>query len=335
MNKNLIKLFRALLLLVFSLAMGIVGYVSFEGYSLVDAFYMSVITISTVGYGAVDPLSEGGKVFTSIYIIVNLGIFAYVVSIFTTYLFEGELRVILRNFIQGREVKQLKNHTIVCGYGRNGSKACAELIKEKREFVLIESNEEMLQHFNNNGNFQSLVGDATTDEILKKAGIERASSIITTLPSDADNVFITLTARELNPSIKIIARASEESSEKKLSRAGATHVVMPDTLGGMHMAQLIAKPYVIEFLELLNGVGGENVVLDEFSFDELKNKYHQKSLAELDVRKNTGVTVIGLKEKKHGFMFNPHPGRMINQGDILIILGSQENIDQFKKRYSS
>ena len=335
MDKNLIKLFRALLLLVLSLAIGVIGYMALEGYSFVDAVYMSVITISTVGYGAVDPLSEGGKLFTSVYIIVNLSIFAYVVSIFTTYLVEGELRVILRNFIQGREVKQLKNHTIVCGYGRNGSKACEELIREKREFVLIESNEELLQHFNNNGNFQSLVGDATTDEILKEAGIERASSIITTLPSDADNVFITLTARELNPQITIIARASDQSSEKKLTRAGATHVVMPDTLGGLHMAQLIAKPYVIEFLELLNGVGGENVVLDEFSFDELRAKYHQKSLADLDIRKNTGVTVIGLKEKNRGFQFNPHPHTIINDGDVLIILGAQENIDLFKKKYST
>ena len=335
MNKNLVKLFRALLLLVFSLGIGIVGFMWLEGYSFVDAVYMSVITISTVGYGAVDPLSEGGKLFTSFYIIVNLGIFAYVVSIFTTYLFEGELRIIFRNFIQGREVKQLKNHTIVCGYGRNGSKACEELMKEKREFVLIDNNQELVQHFNNNGNFQSLVGDATTDEVLKDAGIERAASIITTLPSDADNVFITLTARELNPSIKIIARASDPSSEKKLARAGATHVVMPDTLGGLHMAQLIAKPYVIEFLELLNGVGGEHVVLDEFSFDQLKEKYHEESLADLDIRKNTGVTVIGLKEKNRQFKFNPHPKTVINHGDVLIILGAQENIDLFKKRYSS
>lgn len=335
MNKNLIKLFRALLMLVLSLSIGVFGYMALERYSFVDAVYMSVITISTVGYGAVDPLSEEGKLFTSVYIIVNLSIFAYVVSIFTTYLVEGELKIILRNFIQGREVKQLRNHTIVCGYGRNGSKACEELMKEKREFVLIESNEELLQHFKNNGNFQSLIGDATTDEVLKEAGIERASAIITTLPSDADNVFITLTARELNPSIKIIARASDQSSEKKLTRAGATHVVMPDTLGGLHMAQLIAKPYVIEFLELLNGVGGEQVVLDEFSFEELKASYHQKSLSDLDIRKNTGVTVIGLKEKDKGFLFNPHPRTEINEGDVLIILGAQENIDMFKKQYAT
>ncbi len=335
MDKNLVKLVRAFFMLVLSLAIGIVGYMIIEGYSFVNAVYMSVITISTVGYGEVEPLSGAGKVFTSTYIIVNLGIFAYVVSIFTTYLLEGELRVIFRNFIQGREVKQLRNHTIVCGYGRNGSKACEQLIKEKREFVLIDSNEELLQHFKNNGKFQSLVGDATVDEVLKDAGIEKASSIITTLPSDAENVFIALTARELNHDIIIIARASDQNSEKKLYRAGATHVVMPDALGGMHMAQLIAKPYVIEFLELLNGVGGENVVLDEFSFDQLQEKHHQKSLAQLDIRKNTGVTVIGLKEKNKGFLFNPHPETTVNHGDVLIILGAQENIDSFKKQYST
>jgi len=326
------KLLQASLLLLTSVLTGITGYMLIENYDYVDALYMSVITISTVGYGELNPLTDNGKIFTSLYIVLNLGIFAYVVSIFTTYLVEGELSIIFKNIFNRSEIKSMKNHTIICGFGRNGSKASEELIKNNTDILVIETNDEMMQNLTNN-KIHCLIGDATTDEVLKDAGIEHASAIITTLPSDADNVFITLTARELNNKINIIARASDNNSEKKLYRAGATHVVMPDKLGGIHMAQLIAKPYVIEFLELLSGVGDDSIALDEISFEDLKHQYHQKSLRELDIRKKTGVTVIGLKMKDHGFHLNPDANTMINSGDILIILGTAYSIRQFRSRF--
>lgn len=334
-DKNLSKLIQALFMLALSMAIGMTGFVFFEDYGFVDAFYTTVITISTVGFETLSPLSKGGKIFVSVYIIFNLGIFAYVISIFTTYLFEGELRLLFRNFIQGREVKQLKNHTIICGFGRNGFKACEELTKENREFVIIENNEDALQHYHKLQTWQNLIGDATEDEVLKSAGISKASSIITTLPNDANNVFITLTAKELNPNINIIARASDENSEKKLLRAGANHVVMPDALGGLHMAQLITKPHVIQFLELLSGVGRKKMLLDEISFYQLKSKYQKKTLAELDIRKNTGVTVLGLKEKGGGFLMNPNATTIVKEDMILIILGSSNDINAFKNQYSA
>ncbi len=306
-----------------------------ERYSFVDAFYTTVITISTVGYETVSPLSKGGKIFASIYIIVNLAIFAYVVSVLTTYIFEGELKIIFRNFMQGREVKQLKNHTIICGLGRNGINACEALEVEQKEFVIIEKDDEVLQHYNKYKNAQCLIGDATLDDVLKDAGIEKASSIITTLPNDANNVFISLTSKELNPGITIIARASDVNSEKKLFRAGASHVVMPDALGGMHMAQLITKPHVAEFLDLLNGLNQNNMVLDEISFYQFKPAYQGKTLAELDIRKSTGVTVLGLKEKGDGFLMNPKASTMVKEDVVLIILGSSSDIATFKSHYSA
>ena len=334
MNKKIAKLTRAFILLTVSLLTGIVGFSFFENHNVLDAFYLTVLTISTVGFETLKPLSDGGKLFTSFYIILNIGIFAYVVSIFATYIFEGELRVIFKNFMKGREVSQMRGHTIVCGYDRNGIKVCEELHKEKRSFVVIDKNKEAIEKYADKISFQYLIGDATSDEILRSAGIERAASIITTLPYDANNVFIALTARELNPDIIIIARASDQSSEKKLKLAGATHVIMPDALGGLHMARLITKPCAIEFLELLNGIGDSRMVLDEFSFNQLSDEYQNKTIKQLNIRRETGVSVLGLKQSNKEFIFNPTADMVINNDDILIILGTQSDINSFKTAYS-
>ena len=334
MNKKIEKLTRALILLTVSLLTGVAGFSFFENHTVLDAFYLTVLTISTVGFETLKPMSDGGKLFTSFYIILNIGIFAYVVSIFATYIFEGELKVIFKNFMKGREVSQMKGHTIVCGYDRNGIKVCEELQKENRSFVVIDKNKEAIERHTEEVNFQYLIGDATTDEILKSAGIERATSIITTLPYDANNVFIALTARELNPDIKIIARASDQSSEKKLKLAGATHVIMPDALGGLHMARLITKPCSIEFLELLNGIGDSRMVLDEFAINQLNGEYQNKTIKQLDIRKKTGVSVLGLKQENKEFIFNPNADTVISNDDVLIILGTQNDINSFKTVYS-
>jgi len=334
MNQKIEKLTRALILLTVSLLTGVSGFSFFENHSILDAFYLTVLTISTVGFDTLKPMSDGGKLFTSFYIILNIGIFAYVVSIFATYIFEGELRVIFKNFMKGREVSQMKGHTIVCGYDRNGMKVCEELQKENRSFVVIDKNKEAIERHSDKMDFQYLIGDATADEVLRSAGIERAASIITTLPYDANNVFIALTARELNPDIKIIARASDQSSEKKLKLAGATHVIMPDALGGLHMARLITKPCSIEFLELLNGIGDSSMVLDEFAFNKLNDEYQNKTIKQLDIRKKTGVSVLGLKQSNKEFIFNPNADTVITNEDVLIILGTQSDINSFKTTYS-
>ncbi len=333
MHRSLKRLIFALVLLITSMVTGSIGYMYFEGFSLVDAAYMSVITFSTVGFNEVNPLSDAGKIFTTIYIIVNLGIFAYTVSVLSSFLFEGELQKIFKNIQTSREVKKLKNHIIVCGYGRNGAMACNELFMEKKDFIIIENDESVLENIPSERNYPFIHGNATMDEILLEAGVKKAESIITTLPNDADNVFITLTARELNPQVYVISKASETSSEKKLYRAGASHVVMPDRLGGMHMANLITKPYVIEFLELINGVGETALRLEEISYNKLKDEYHNKSLKEMDIRRQTGVTIIAFKDDEEGFIFNPQSDKRVGEGDILIVLGTPSHFEQFTNRY--
>ena len=231
MKGRLRNLIIAIILLQLSLLIGVLGFMKVEDYDLMNAFYMAVITISTVGFTEVHELSPNGRLFTSIYILLNLGIFAYVVSVITSYLFEGKLRSIFKDFMVDRELNKLNNHVIVCGYGRNGSQACEELLNSGREFVVIEKDPEIRQSVPSSSDFQFLIADATMDGNLKLAGIERAEVIIITTPSDAANVFIALTARALKPDIKIISRASEKQTEEKLYRAGANQVIMPDNPG--------------------------------------------------------------------------------------------------------
>jgi len=305
-----------------------------EGYTTLDSFYMTVITLATVGFKEVHPLSDQGKIFTGVYIILNLIIFAYVVSVITTYIFEGELKYILRNYMTDRELKQLNNHVIVCGYGRNGRKASEELKHGKKPFVLIENKGELFDKLRQEDKLPVIKGDAIDEDILQMAGIKRAKAIITTLPKDADNVFIALTAKELNPDIKIIARASQEHSEKKLKMAGADKVIMPDAIGGIHMAQLITKPYVVEFLELLNGMGEPDLNLEEFSYDQFKSDYRGKTLEELNLRKITGATVIGLKEENESFTFNPSADTKIKKNTVFILLGNNKEMTAFRKEFT-
>ncbi len=316
----------ALFLFFLSLVIGTIGFMLIEDYVLIDAFYMAVITISTVGFSEVEELSTSGKLFTALYIIVNLGIFTYIISVLTTYLFEGKLKSVFKNIMTDREISKLNNHVIVCGYGRNGSQACEELLKAGRAFVVIEKDPSN-HNIPPNPDFQILIADATFDDNLISAGIERAKEILITTPSDASNVFITLTARGLNPNINIIARAAEKKTESKLYRAGANHVIMPNYLGGTFMAQMVTKPVVIEFLDLLTtrGRDQQKYKLEAVSYNDLKPIYRDKTLAELRIRSLTGGNVIAVKDNVKGMIPNPTADTFIGVDDTMIILCSEEN----------
>ncbi|WP_083925337.1 potassium channel family protein [Flexithrix dorotheae] len=330
-RQRLKRLFFAFILLIFSLFVGITGLMVFEGLFFWDAFYLSVIIISTVGMNEVGALSDNGRIFISFYIIFNLSIFAYFISVITKYVFEGELREIFQTYMVTRVGDKMKNHTIVCGYGKNGIKACEELFRSRVPFALIEFDYDLIDDtYADEKNVYLVQGDATHDEVLIAAGILKADTIITTLPKDADNVFVTLTAKELNPGIKIISRASEESSIRKLQRAGADHVVMPDAIGGHHMATLVTRPEVIEFLDLLNGVGGTKLQLDKLRFEDMKEDLKGKSIRQMNLRDLTGVNIIGYKDKTEGFIFNPNPDTVFKAGDVAIVLGGENDLTKFK-----
>ncbi len=328
---NYLKFVTAVIVIITSLATGILGFMLIEGYKLSDAFYMTVITISTVGYQEVKPLSEAGRMFTAVYIFFNLGIFAYILSVISTYVFEGEIRQMFTNYRILRKMKNLKGHIIVCGFGRNGSKACEELLDSEQTVVIIDSNESVIENeeLKNNPDIFFIKGDATHDEVLKNAGIESARALISTMPKDSDNVFVTLTARQLNPSVNIISRASEETSESKLIRAGANKVVMPDAVGGRHMATLVTKPDVVEFIEMMNGIGEDALRLDNMNYYQLKDEWKDKSIGELDIRKMTGATVIAIKDQ-FGFTLNPQANKSLMEGQTMIVLGSTQELAKLK-----
>mgnify|MGYP002377389588 CR=1 FL=1 len=317
-------------MLLVSIATGTFGYMLIEDYSVLDSFYMTILIVSTVGFSEVSPLSDDGKLFTSLYMMFNLAIFAYIISVFSRYIFEGEFQKIFTTFIYNKKTKKVNNHVIVVGYGRTGAKTCDELLKSQQQFILIENNPEVLRYLPDPPRFQIIKEDATREDVLIKARIEHATSLICTLPSDADNMIICITAKGINPNLNIIARASEESAEKKLYRAGANKVVKPFAIGGIHMAHLITQPYVIEFLEILTGIKEQDLQLEEFMFNELKEEFKNKTIKELDIRMNTGATVIGVKDPNRGFLFDPNSDTVIKRGDVLIVLGSRESLKKFQ-----
>ncbi len=333
-SKSLKQLIVAIALLFFAIFIGVIGFWSIEDYSLPDAFYMTIITISTVGFAEVHELSPSGRVFTAFYIIFNLSIFTYFLSVMSRYIFEGKLKQILSRYQTGLKVSKMKNHVIVCGFGRNGSRAVSELKSSKEEFVIIEQSADLVaQSLENYPDYNFIIGDASEEDVLTSAGIEFAKAIISAMPEDSTNVYLTLTARQMNPKIQIISRASREGAESKLYRAGANNVVMPDAIGGHYMATLVTKPEVVEFLNMINGVGDIKLTLEEYYFENFKSQYQGKSIAKLGIKETCRATILGIKKGGHTYVFNPESSYEIHEKDIVIILGADADLKKFEMEY--
>jgi len=332
---NLSRLWLALGLLLFSFAVGVGGFMLLENYPFVDAFYMTVITASTVGFGEVHPLSDVGRIFVSFYILFNLLVVAYLVSVLTAYIFDGELRHLFRMIRADQEIKSFRDHVIVCGFGRNGFKAYDELRHSGARAVVVEQNQALVTAANEAGHqIPAVFGDATLDSTLRQAGIAHARALITALPKDADNVFVALSARELNPNLVIIARASARSSVSKLISAGANSVVLPDEIGGSHMANLIIRPEVIRFLDMISGLDPNKLRLEELSFNELKPALRGQSIRELDVRSRTGATIIALRRGQGGELeVSPAADYRTAAGDVLLVLGNEAQIQSLHQQF--
>jgi voltage-gated potassium channel len=317
-------------LLMIPIFIGVTGFILIENASFEDALFMTVTTVATVGYGEVFPLSTYGRYFTIFLIIGNLGIFAYSLTLITRLMVEGDFFKQLKVRRMKEKVKGLKNHVIVCGFGRNGQSACDMLRKHQIHYVILESKKELLEMYLNHEHSYYLNEDATKDESLINAGIENARGLITTLPNDADNVFVTLTAKGLNPILTIISRASNGSSFTKLKRAGADNVIMPDRIGGAHMASLIVRPDVNEFVDILSGQAGADVQLEEFSYHRLKKRLEGITIVDLNIRKLSGANVIGLKKGDGTYIVNPNINMVLEENMKLIILGNSSQMELLK-----
>jgi voltage-gated potassium channel len=324
------RLYLALTLLFSIITVGIVGFIFIEGYNLTEAFFMTVITIATVGFGQVHPLSASGMWFTSFLIIVSFGIFAYVVTALTQLVVDGVFRNYFRIKRMQSKIDKQKNHVIICGYGRNGKQSAQELETHNVPIVIIENDPVHIEILRDNKEILFLEGDATQDEILELAGITRAKALIATLANDAHNVFLVLTARQLNPNLTIISRATEDSSDIKLRRAGADNVIMPDKIGGRRMARLVAQPDIIEFMDFMMQRSRENVILDEISLLAITDYFNGRPLREFEIYNDTGAKIIGIKQQDRYFVINPLPETVITSRDKFFALGTRKQLDHLK-----
>jgi len=326
------KIYTAVFLLCFILFIGITGYKFISGYTWIDAFYMTVITITTVGFGEVQPLDDTAKVFTVFLILASVVILGYAISVITEYILSKNDIEELKQKKMQKKIDAYNNHIIICGYGRNGKQAANKLMAYGKQFVVVERDKEAVEQFEIDS-ISYVLGNANEDDTLIQAGIERASTLICALPSDADNLFIVLSARQINGKLKIISRASQETSYQKLKLAGADNVILPDRIGGDHMASLVVVPDLIEFIDNLAIVGKSNINIEEIAIEKLYNTSEVKTIKDLDLRRKTGCTVIGYKDAEGDYVVNPEADQRLVPESKIIVLGRPEQIQNLNSLY--
>lgn len=323
------KLLFAGLYSLILIIIGTFGYMLIDNYSFINALYMTVITVSTVGFGEVQPLSDAGKIFTAFLILSGLGIIAYFITTISQNLFQNQMSFFYGAYNKRKGKGKMENHVVVVGYGRNGGQVVNELIDLGTDLIVVDESHDIV--INNMGKpVRFIEGDATQDEVLIKADIKTAQALIATLPSDADNLFVVLTARSLNPNLKIISRASSESSEQKLRMAGVDSVVMPERVGGAHMATLVAKPDVVEFLEHLSIHSEQPTQLMEIMCKNVPADLINKPIREIGIRRKSGANIVGFKTVSGEVIINPSPDTKLIPDSKLFVLGTVEQINHMK-----
>ncbi|WP_298236913.1 potassium channel protein [uncultured Algibacter sp.] len=327
------KIYTAVFLLVVIMLIGVIGYIMISGYTWIDALYMTVITMTTVGFGEVVPLDDESKIFTIFLILASVVIVGYALSIITEYILSKDHIEELKHKKMQKKIDDFKNHVIVCGYGRNGKQTVRKLSAHNRSFVVVEKNKEMEERLQLD-NVPYVIGNANEDDVLLQAGVDRASNFISALPSDADNLFVVLSARQMNKNINIISRASQESSYDKLKFAGANNVILPDKIGGDHMASLVVVPGLMEFIDNLSIVGKSNINIEEVAVEKLYKNNGIRTIRDLDLRKKTGCTVIGYKDEKGEYTVNPEADLELAANSKIIILGKPEQVEALNSEYN-
>jgi len=329
MKKNK-ELYYIITFFVLFILLSSLGYVVLEGYSFLDAIYMVFISITTVGYGEIEPLDSIGRVYTIFVILIGFAGTGYAIKVITENFIENLVTLRFRRNKMIKLISEMKDHYIVCGYGRIGKIITQELIKAKKEVVVIDSNNDLLNELIKL-KIPFLLGDATDDEVLIEAGIERAKGLITALPKDTDNLFVVLTAKQLNKDLYILSRASVESSERKLLRAGANKVFSPYKIGAMRMAKALLKPSVTDFLDFTY----HDTLINEIEMDEVTIPSNSpligKNLAESEIRKNYNAIVVAIKKKDGKMVFNPNFDYVFEEGDTIIFISEIDNIEKLKR----
>lgn len=313
---------------------GVVGFMVTEQYSLLDALYMTVITLSTIGYHEVKPLTEAGKIFNIIFIISSFAIFTYALSSLSRYIISGEMAAHFKKRNLMNTIEKFSNHVIICGFGRHGQQAANLLRAHHIDFVVIDTAESTIANWlNENKSLVYIHGDATKDEVLIKAGIRKAKAILITLPADADNVFIVLSAKFINSSLTIISRAQHKSTVDKLKTAGADHIILPELIGGAHMATLISKPDVIEFINNLWGDEAESINIESVAYESLPGELKDKSINDIISWHALGVNCLGIKNENGNFIINPPKETIIKDRMKIILFGTHLQVAEMKRQF--
>jgi voltage-gated potassium channel len=307
---------------------GTLGYSWIEDWSLFDALYMTVITLTTVGYEEVRPLSTAGRVFTIFLLLGGVFTFFYAAAELIRGVVSGEVRTALGKQRMASRLAELRNHLIVCGFGRMGRLTCARFSAQGISFVVLERQADLLAELQLAHGI-ALHGDATSDEVLREAGVERARALVAVTGSDADNLYITMSARLLNDKLFIVARAEDERAEQKMLRAGANRVVSPYVIGGGRVAEAVLRPTVVDFIELATRTEHLALQIEEVQI-AAGSRLAGASLRDSQIRQDLGLIIVAIKRAAGEMLFNPAPDAVIGAGDILISLGPRQQLDELE-----
>ncbi|MGG2932684.1 potassium channel protein [Bacillus pacificus] len=323
------QLWIAVICMTFVVILGTLGFMTIEEISLFQAFWMTMITVLTVGYGDAIPVTQAGKVFALLIIPVGVGIVTYAIGVVAAMIIEGNLFHAVRRKKMNKQIAQLQNHIIVCGCGRVGLQVVHELQEKKIPFVVVDKDESILEK----EKLLYVYGDATEDQVLHHAGISKAAGLVAIVANDAENVFITLTARGLNDAIKIVARAEKPETEDKLKRAGANKVINPSSMAGIHIAKGIANPLTVHYIDTILYGMEQSFVIEEIAVGE-GSILANKSLLESDVRNQFDVTILAIL-RNGNVIHNPTGQEKLQEHDMIIVFGSVEKLGQFEKELQS
>jgi voltage-gated potassium channel len=328
-TRNLVILVAALLATV---VVGTAGFMLIEHLGLVDAVYMTVITLSTVGFGEVKPLSAAGRLFTIALLVIGVGLIAYTLGTIIEFVVSGELTGLFRRRAMERRLAELDGHYIICGYGRVGEAVAKEFARNRSSFVVVDRDPETVARIVEEG-FLVLHGDATVDEILVAAGVERAAGLVAAVNTDADNTFVVLSARVLNPRLIIVARANSDETIGKLEKAGATKVISPYGLGGRRMASILLQPLVTDYLEVVTGAGELSFRLEEFALNATCEVVG-RSIKDLDIRRLTGASILAVRHGSGAFNTNPDPDLVLSEEDTVVAIGTPEEMVRLEQHFA-
>jgi voltage-gated potassium channel len=321
----MLKEFKTIILFVIILFLtGSLGYSFLEGWSFFDSLYMTIITLSTTGFQELRPLSPAGRIFTMVLIVFGISVLFYVLGNLNVAIFEGNL---FKDRKMQKQINQLNHHYIVCGYGRMGKKIAHELNRRGKKFIIIEIDNDAID---TSEGFLFIHGDSTEDIKLIEAGIKRAVGVVSVLENDISNVFATLSARELNPKLKIIARAEEESSREKLLKAGADRVILPYEIGGFRMTQALLKPTVVDYFDEIFSRSDIGLEIEEIKL-HTGSKLIGQTLADCRIRSDFNIVIIGIYRSSGDWVYNPGPQTQLDENATLIVIGETKELDKLQK----